>query len=103
MQKLLKAAAFMAADDLLESLGLVRRQAVPTIMPALGFFVAGAVVGGCVALLMAPMTGDELLADLEERVRRTRERMRESSRSDDNNNGRAASRSRAHTPAGAGA
>ncbi|HEX4475611.1 MAG TPA: YtxH domain-containing protein [Polyangiaceae bacterium] len=63
-------------DDILGALGLQRRSTFgDVIVPALGIFAAGAVVGGAVALLLAPKSGDEMRRDLASRADDLRHRV----------------------------
>jgi hypothetical protein len=56
-------------DDLLEWVGLqTKRDAMDWILPALGVFGAGLVVGAGLGLLLAPKPGRELREDLKHRV-----------------------------------
>lgn len=57
-------------ERLLAELGLEkRRSAGGYLLPALGVFAAGAVVGGLLALLLAPSSGRELRGRIERKLR----------------------------------
>jgi hypothetical protein len=59
----------MDRDDLLELVGLqTRREPTDWLLPALGIFGAGLVVGAGLGLLLAPKAGRELREDLRHRV-----------------------------------
>lgn len=59
----------MKADDVLHKFGLeVHRSAWNYVIPALGVFVAGMVLGAGVALLLTPVTGQELREELNEKI-----------------------------------
>jgi hypothetical protein len=59
----------MDRDDLLELIGLqTRREPADWLLPALGIFGAGLVVGAGLGLLLAPKPGRELREDLRHRV-----------------------------------
>jgi gas vesicle protein len=59
-------------DRLLAELGLQKqRSAARDLLPAIGAFVAGAIVGGALALLLAPKSGRELRSEINKRIRRT--------------------------------
>jgi hypothetical protein len=56
-------------NRLLHALGLEpRRSASSYILPALGVFAAGALVGGALGLLFAPKSGRELRSDLSKKL-----------------------------------
>ncbi|MFZ5472001.1 MAG: YtxH domain-containing protein [Myxococcota bacterium] len=56
-------------DDVLEVLGLQsRRTAVDYLLPAVGIFSVGVLVGAGIGLLLAPKPGAELRHDLRERL-----------------------------------
>jgi YtxH-like protein len=58
----------MDRDDVLELIGLERRRgAMDALLPALGLFGLGVLVGAGVGLLLAPKSGAELRGDLKER------------------------------------
>ncbi len=62
-------------DDILRVIGLeTRRTASDYILPALGLFGAGIVVGAGLGLLFAPKSGREIRGELTERVSDMRER-----------------------------
>ena len=55
-------------EQLLNNLGLEhRRGAVDYLLPALGVFAAGALVGGLLGLLFAPQSGRELRSAVQKR------------------------------------
>lgn len=57
-------------ERLLGELGLEkRRSAGDYLLPALGVFAAGAVVGGLLGLLFAPSSGRDLRAEIERKLR----------------------------------
>ena len=65
INKLMDEAVPRNLDRLLAELGLEKRHsAADYIMPALGVFAAGVVVGGALGLLLAPSSGRELRGDL---------------------------------------
>ena len=75
--KMLKNAVSVRAGDLLCALGLERRRrAIDHVVTATSYFLAGAIFGGCVALLLAPTTGSSLRSRLSERLREAGERAR---------------------------
>jgi len=67
----------IGADDLLCALGLERRRrAMDHVFTATTYFIAGAIVGSCVALLLAPTSGRALRNRLNEQLRTAGERAR---------------------------
>ncbi len=57
-------------DDLLEAIGLERkRSSAESLLPALGFFGLGLVVGAGLGLLVAQKPGRELRADLQQKLK----------------------------------
>lgn len=58
----------MSRMDLLRSIGLAPR-ASDYILPALGIFAAGAVLGAGTALLLAPRSGNKLRKQIREEMR----------------------------------
>lgn len=67
----------MRADDLLCALGLERRRhTMDHLFTATTYFLAGAIVGGCAALLLAPTSGRALRNRLNEQLREATERAR---------------------------
>ena len=57
-------------ERLLGELGLQkRRSAADYILPAVGVFAAGAIVGGILGLLFAPSSGRELRGQINDRLR----------------------------------
>ena len=69
-------------EKALASIGLERRSGTfDYIAPAVGIFVAGAVVGGLLGLLFAPKSGRMLRQDVRQRFERAAERVREESSS----------------------
>jgi hypothetical protein len=63
----------LSTDDLLHSIGLqTRRTTTDYLMPALGIFGVGILVGAGVGLLLAPKPGSELRHQLGSVVRRRR-------------------------------
>ena len=57
-------------DQLLAELGLEkRRSAGHYLIPAIGVFAAGALVGGLLGLLLAPSSGRELRGEIEKKLR----------------------------------
>ncbi len=70
-----------AADELLASVGLARQRVIGA--PAVGGFLSGAIVGAIAALLLAPTTGDELIAKLGTRVKTLRDTLSKSLASGD--------------------
>jgi hypothetical protein len=66
----------MTTDDVLARLGLeTRKTATDYLLPALGVFGAGLVVGAGVALMLAPKSGSELRGDLGRTARRVKSRV----------------------------
>ena len=60
----------LTADDVLGPIGLQRVSSTSLkFMPLAGAFCAGAVIGGGVALMLAPMSGAELRGKILERAR----------------------------------
>jgi len=56
-------------DDLLNLVGLeTRRDAVDTLLPVVGAFAAGILVGAGLGLLLAPKSGNQLRDDLRQRL-----------------------------------
>ena len=56
-------------DDLLEALGLeTRRTAMDWVLPGLGLFATGLLVGAGLGLMLAPKSGAEMRADLADRL-----------------------------------
>ena len=55
-------------ERVLDTLGLQQRRPVRTTLSGAGLFVAGIIVGGTAALLLAPKTGIELRSDLEDKI-----------------------------------
>jgi gas vesicle protein len=92
-QKALGLARSFEIDDVLGAVGLQRRRnTLDRLLPALGFFGAGAAAGAVCALLMAPNSGAETRArlgnriqnakeQLDEGLRHTQERLQEATRS----------------------
>ncbi len=67
----------MNSDDMLARLGLqTRTTSVDFLLPALGIFGVGILVGAGVALTLAPKSGSEFRHDLRERASKLRERVR---------------------------
>ncbi|HLT39659.1 MAG TPA: YtxH domain-containing protein [Enhygromyxa sp.] len=58
----------MSRMDLLRSIGLAPRFS-DMILPALGIFAAGAIVGAGTALMLAPRSGNKLRRQIREEVR----------------------------------
>lgn len=55
----------LSTNDILAALGLEKRRTLlDVVVPAAGVFVAGAVIGAGVALLLAPKSGREIRRDL---------------------------------------
>lgn len=62
-------------DDVLKMVGLEsRRTAADYLLPALGLFGAGIIVGAGLGLLFAPKPGREIRGELNERVQEMREK-----------------------------
>jgi YtxH-like protein len=81
ISSMLRNAIEARAEQLLHAAGLERRRSMVEFMvTATGCFIAGAVVGGCVALLLAPTSGEELRSQLQERMRAASERARKAAR-----------------------
>ncbi len=67
----------MTSDDVLARLGLqTRTTTVDLLLPALGIFGVGVLVGAGVALTLAPKPGNEFRHDLRESAARLRDRVR---------------------------
>jgi dihydrodipicolinate synthase/N-acetylneuraminate lyase len=82
IRSMLRNAIETRAEQLLHAAGLERRRSmIDYMVTATGCFFAGAIVGGCVALLLAPTSGEELRASLSERMRAASERARKVARS----------------------
>jgi len=59
----------LSKDDILGAIGLeTRRTATDYILPALGVFSAGILVGAGLGLMFAPKSGRELRGDIRERL-----------------------------------
>ncbi|MCP3141122.1 YtxH domain-containing protein [Pyxidicoccus xibeiensis] len=59
----------MDKDDLLNLIGLeTRRDTTDTLLPVLGAFAAGILVGAGLGLLLAPKPGNQLRDDLKQRL-----------------------------------
>jgi len=68
-------------DDILAALGLqTRRNVAEQVLPLLGLFSAGILVGVGVGMLMSPKAGRELREDLSRRVSDVRDRAMSSAR-----------------------
>lgn len=66
------------ADDLLCAIGLERRRnTIDYVFTATTYFLAGAIVGGCAALLFAPTSGLALRNRINEQIRIASERARQ--------------------------
>lgn len=67
----------MNSEDMLARLGLqTRTTSVDFLLPALGIFGVGILVGAGVALTLAPKSGSEFRHDLRESASKLRERVR---------------------------
>ena len=56
-------------ERLLGELGLEKRRTTGDfVLPAIGVFAAGAIVGGVIGLLLAPSSGRELRSEIEKRL-----------------------------------
>lgn len=59
------------ADDLLERIGLERRRSTTeTLLPALGLFGAGVLLGVGLGMMLAPKSGAALRDDVRQRLNR---------------------------------
>lgn len=68
----------LRTDDLLCALGLERRRGtIDHVFTATTYFLAGAIVGSCAALLLAPTSGRALRNRLNEQLRTATERARQ--------------------------
>lgn len=57
-------------EQLLADIGLQKRQSAASyVLPVMGVFAAGALVGGLLGLLLAPSSGTELRSDLSKKLR----------------------------------
>jgi hypothetical protein len=66
-------------DDALRLIGMHRRSAMETFLPALGLLAAGAVIGAGIGLALAPSSGRRLRQDIGGRLDHLRERVRKDS------------------------
>jgi hypothetical protein len=64
----------LTINDILEVVGLRRHSAMRRMLPSVGLVLAGAVVGGAIALLLAPESGEKLRGHIGQRLRRNEER-----------------------------
>jgi hypothetical protein len=68
-----------SSNDILTALGLERRRsALDVLLPAVGVFAAGVVVGGGIALLLAPKSGRETRRELKGKASELTHRLGES-------------------------
>jgi len=59
-------------DQLLAEFGLEKRHSGASyVMPVIGIFAAGALVGGLLGLLLAPSSGSKLRSDINRKLRPT--------------------------------
>jgi hypothetical protein len=66
----------MSLESLLDRIGLQqKRSTAQMIVPALGIFAAGAVVGGLLGLLFAPRSGRAFRAQIRNKVDQVRNRV----------------------------
>lgn len=64
----------LGKDDILAAFGLeTRKQVYDYMLPALGIFGAGLLVGASLGLLLAPKPGKELRADIKSKVLRKKQ------------------------------
>jgi len=69
----------LGSNDILAALGLERRRsALDVLLPAVGLFAAGVIVGGGVALLLAPKSGRETRRQLKGKASELTHRIGES-------------------------
>lgn len=66
-------------DDALRLMGMHRRSAMETFLPALGLLAAGAAIGAGIGLALAPSSGRRLRQDIGGRLDQLRERVRKDS------------------------
>ncbi|RMG19587.1 MAG: YtxH domain-containing protein [Deltaproteobacteria bacterium] len=66
----------LTRDDILRSIGLeTRKTPADYVLPALGIFGAGLLVGAGLGLLLAPKSGRELRGDIRQRASQLREKL----------------------------
>jgi gas vesicle protein len=69
----------LSSNDILAALGLERRRsALDVLLPAVGVFAAGAILGGGIALLLAPKSGRETRRQLKGKASELTHRLGES-------------------------
>jgi len=69
LRDLKKSVGNMDKDDLLNFIGLeTRRDTADNLLPALGAFTVGVLLGVGVGLMLAPKPGNELRSDLRNRI-----------------------------------
>lgn len=67
-----------SADDILSAMGLqTRRTSTDYLMPALGIFGVGVLVGAGIGLLFAPKSGSEIRSQIGTMARRRKEEAEE--------------------------
>jgi gas vesicle protein len=68
--------ADVAGDDILDAVGLQRKHsAAATLLPIVGVFGMGMIVGGGLALVFAPKKGDELRRDIKDKANEIKDRL----------------------------
>jgi gas vesicle protein len=68
--------ADMAGDEVLDAVGLQRRRSAMSVMlPVVGVFGIGMVVGGGLALLFAPKTGTDMRKDIASKANQIKDRI----------------------------
>jgi hypothetical protein len=78
MTRILREAMNARADDILRAIRLERRRsAIDYVVSAAQWAVVGAVVGGCIALLLAPNSGEDLRNQIGSKLQNARMKARD--------------------------